>query len=332
MTAISYHGTVNDLQGLDWVDGGPFARLPWFALLEESGMQPLLATAKSGEHAISLPLIANGQHLETLTNWYAFSWAGLRTNGLTDDTLLQTLARDLASRATRVNLDKLPVEDGTAARMAAAFRASGWVVLSETCDINHVLPVNGRDYAHYLAGRPGKMRTTLKRKAKKVEVDISTTFLAEDWAQYEAIYTESWKPEEGDAALLRKFAQQESAAGRFRFGIARNHGEAVAAQFWTVDQGTAYIHKLAHRESAKPLSAGTTLTAALFERVIDIDHVEMVDFGTGDDPYKRDWMEEVRLRQRLTCLRPRSPSNWPRLVKELAKAAMRKLVSPARDG
>jgi CelD/BcsL family acetyltransferase involved in cellulose biosynthesis len=68
----------------------------------------------------------------------------------------------------------------------------------------------------------------------------------------------------------------------------------VAAQFWTVDGGTAWIHKLAHLDSAKPLSAGTTLSAALFAHVIDRDRVTWVDFGTGDDPYKRDWMEQVR--------------------------------------
>ena len=28
--------------------------------------------------------------------------------------------------------------------------------------------------------------------------------------------------------------------------------------------------------------------------VIDVDHVDLIDFGTGNDGYKRDWMEEVR--------------------------------------
>ena len=214
------------------------------------------------------------------------------------------------------------MEDGTAEKLAAAFRSAGWIVLSEACDTNHILRVQGRDYAAYLASLPGKLRTTLKRKAKKVDITLSTRFDAQDWAAYEDIYAESWKPEEGDPALLRRFAEQESEAGRFRFGMARYQGEPVAAQFWTVDEGTAYIHKLAHRESAKPVSPGTSLTAALFERVIDTDKVALVDFGTGDDPYKRDWMEEVRERRRLTCLRASAPRNWP----VLAKACLRKLV------
>ena len=35
-----------------------------------------------------------------------------------------------------------------------------------------MLPVEGRSFAEYWAARPGKMRTTLKRKARKVEVKI----------------------------------------------------------------------------------------------------------------------------------------------------------------
>jgi CelD/BcsL family acetyltransferase involved in cellulose biosynthesis len=93
-----------------------------------------------------------------------------------------------------------------------------------------------------------------------------------------------------------------------------------------VENGTAYIHKLAHLESAKPLSAGTTLTAALFEHVIDRDRVEWVDFGTGDDPYKRDWMEQVRPRYRLTCWRLAEPRNWA----AIGKALLLKLVSRQR--
>lgn len=325
MTAISYHDSLNDLQGLDWAERGPFARPEWFALLEASGMQPLLATAREDGQAITLPLRAASGRLEVLTNWYAFTWSDLRTSRLTNEALLQELARDLPRRTQRVDFDKLPVEDGTADKLAATFRAAGWIVLSEPCDTNHILRVQGRDYAAYLASRPGKLRTTLKRKAKKVAITLSTQFDAQDWAAYEDIYAESWKPEEGDPALLRRFAEQESAAGRFRFGMARYEGEPVAAQFWTVDGDIAYIHKLAHRESAKPVSPGTSLTAALFERVIDTDKVALVDFGTGDDPYKRDWMEEVRERRRLTCLRPAAPRNWP----VIGKALLRKLVKPA---
>lgn len=328
VTAISYHHTVNDLQGLDWPDAGPFARLEWFALLEASGIEALYATARKGDQAVVLPLHPAPGGYEALTNWYAFTWKDLCTNAATDSALLQALARDLARRTHRITLPKLPEEDGTFHRLAAAFRAAGWLVIAEPCDTNHLLPVAGRSYAQFLAERPGRLRTTLKRKAKRVEVALSTTFDAASWAAYEDIYADSWKPAEGDPALLRAFAEGESRAGRFRFALARHEGRPVAAQFWTVDGDTAYIHKLAHRTDAEKLSAGTTLTAALFQHVIDTDKVQWVDFGTGDDPYKRDWMETVRTRWQITCLAPLRLQNWPVLARHL----LRKLVSGGSRG
>lgn len=328
MTAVSYHDTVNVLQGLPFAGHGPFARVQWFTLLEEAGAKPVVALARDGDAALALPLVAGAGGLQPLTNWYAFSWSDLGTAGADREVLLESLARNLRTRASRVTLSKLPDEDGTATRLERAFRRAGWLVLREACDSNHVLPVAGRSYAEYLASRPGALRTTLKRKAKKVEVEVLTSFQGEAWQAYEQVYGASWKPEEGDPALLRRFAEAEGAAGRLRLGLARHEGVVVAAQFWTVEDGTAWIHKLAHLESAKPLSAGTTLSAALFEHVIDRDRVACVDFGTGDDPYKRDWMEQVRPRWRLTCLRPSDPRNWPTLASALA----RKLVSRPAAG
>jgi hypothetical protein len=323
VTAISYHDTVNDLQGLSFAGRGPFARPEWFALLESAGARPHIALARDGGEAVALPLAQNGSGLVALSNWSAFTWSGLDTAQPARTSLLADLARALAGRTGKVTLDKLPDEDGTATRLAEAFRAAGWLVVRQACDTNHILEVAGRSFAEYLSGLPGPLRTTLKRKAKHVEVTILTRFDPAAWAAYEAVYGESWKPAEGDRALLQAFAEAEGAAGRLRLGLALHDGEVVAAQFWTVEDGIAYIHKLAHRESAKPLSAGTTLTAALFEHVIDTDRVEVVDFGTGDDRYKRDWMEQVRLRYRLTCWRPERPRNWPGMV----KALLRQLVS-----
>ena len=92
----------------------------------------------------------------------------------------------------------------------------------------------------------------------------------------------------------------------------------AAAALGPVENGVAYIHKLAHLEQMKHLSAGTTLSAALFKHSIDIDRVDLIDFGTGSDRYKADWMEQVRPRFRLDCLDSRQLRAWPALAKRLA--------------
>lgn len=329
MIAVSYHDRVNVLQALPLASAAPFDRVEWLDLLaSEGGLSPCIALAQDDGEVAALPLMRVGEKLQPLANWYNFFWRPLFTRGADGMPQMTAIARDLARKQNRVTFTRVPGEDGSADRLAAAFRAAGWAVLVEPCDANHILRVGGRSYADYLAARPGPLRTTLKRKASKVKIAILTRFDAAAWRDYEAVYAASWKPAEGKPAMLRRFAEQEGAAGRLRLGIARKDGRAVAAQFWTVEAGTAWIHKLAHTEEAVPLSAGTVLTAALFEHVIDRDGVEIVDFGTGDDPYKGTWMEEMRPRYRLDCHRPADPRSWPWLL----RAGLRKLASRPRAG
>jgi hypothetical protein len=316
VTAIEYHADLKEVQPA--LPGGttPFDRVEWWqGLAEHCGMTPLLAVARNGAGSVALPLTRRDGRLEALANWYSFTVRPVASPGIDRHRLLTDLARDLTRKTHRLTLAPIPDEDGDATALAEAFRATGWIVRRDACDTNHVLPVAGRSYAEYLAGRPGQLRTTLKRKASKVTVTIHRVFDSAAWDAYEEIYRHSWKPEEGSPAFLRAFAEREGAAGRLRFGLARAEGRPVAAQFWTVESGIAYIHKLAHLEDAKPLSPGTTLSAALFQEVIDRDRVELVDFGTGDDPYKRDWMELVRPRYRIDALRPADPRNWPTLAR-----------------
>lgn len=319
MSAMSYHETVNVLHNVCQPAPSPFERSEWFALLADAGMQPLIALASDGDCEAALALTDKGDRIEPLRHWYSFTWRQLAPEGPQGDALLRDIARQLRTRSHRVTLWPVPDEDGSATRLEEAFKTAGWSVTLSQCDHNHVLPVDGRSFGEYWAGRPGRMRTTLKRKAKKVDVEIVEHFDADIWQSYESIYAESWKPEEDRPEMLRRFAEEEGAAGRIRLGIARHEDMPVAAQFWTVEEGTAYIHKLAHLESHKNLSAGTTLTAALFERVIDHDRVALVDFGTGNDRYKADWMETVRPRYQIDCLDPRQPASWPDMAKRMIR-------------
>ena len=347
MKSIAYHADLAQVQGeaglaallSSSASSSPFNRLAWWrALAGECGLTPMLAVCRddeTGQTAV-LPL-ARGtgpRHLQALANWYSFHVGPVVSAGPEGLSLLTALARNLGQRARRVTFSPVsnetgPNEPGDANLLARAFRAAGWFVDMQRCDTNHVLPVAGRSFAEYLAGRPGPLRTTLKRKAGKVDISVFTHFDETAWAAYEDIYAQSWKPAEGSPAFLRRFAREEAEASRLRLGLARirsanGSGRAIAAQVWTVEGGTAYIHKLAHTEDARTLSPGTLLSAALFEQVIDRDRVTLVDFGTGDDPYKRDWMEASRPRYRLDMMRPGVAALWPQIarasVKRLARA------------
>jgi CelD/BcsL family acetyltransferase involved in cellulose biosynthesis len=335
--AVEYHRDLKEVQsdaGLAAllsadVQRAPFDRLAWWqGLADHCGLDPLLAVARQGDAAAVLPLQRVNGRLAGLANWYSFRLRPIASPQADAPALLTALARDLAGRTRRVTLSGLPGEDGSADLVEAAFRQAGWIVLRDACDANHVLHLNGRSFDAYLAERPGPLRTTLKRKGGKVRTLIFNAFDDEAWSMYENIYAESWKPSEGSPDFLRAFARAEGAAGRLRLGLAYTGERAVAAQMWTVEGGAAFIHKLAHRDDAKPLSPGTVLSAALFRRVIDEDGVGLIDFGTGNDGYKRDWMEDVRPRYRLDLLRPAAPANWP----FLARRALKRLAGKRAAG
>lgn len=321
MVVVNYHDDLKEFQGRAQTCAlAPFDRAEWFdALARECGLKPLHVIARSGTDWAILPLRRAANRIEALTTWYSFRWRPLIGPGGNCPVLLEALGRDLRKRTARLCLAPLPDEDGSTASLALALRRTGWSVRVEQCDVNHYLSVKHRTFADYLASRPGALRTTLKRKSAKLSVEILKHFEPGAWAEYEAIYAASWKPDEGAPAFLRRFAEAEAAGGRLRLGLARAEGKTVAAQFWTVEGGTAWIHKLAHLPDAAGLSPGTVLTAALLEHVIDADRVATVDFGTGDDPYKRDWMEQVRPRYQLEALNPTNPRAWPHLVRRLLR-------------
>ena len=337
MIASEYHADLKEVQSDPALAAllsasaqrAPFDRIDWWrGLAEHCGLSPLLAVARDETGLAVLPLQRKRHELHALSNWYTFRFRPLISPGSNGPGLLAALARDLAGKCPRLLLAGLPNEDGTADLVETAFRREGWRVLRSACDTNHYLSVGGRSWEQYLSGRPGPLRTTIKRKAGKLDVQVLTRFDASIWSEYEAIYAESWKPEEGSPAFLRAFAEQEGQAGRLRLGVAHAQGQAIAAQMWTVEGGVAFIHKLAHRESARALSPGSVLSAALFRHAIDEDRVHAIDFGTGDDPYKRDWMEQARPRFRLDMFRARDPRNWPLL----ARRAIGSLAARSRRG
>lgn len=326
MLETRYHDSVNVLQemfaspGASWSPTGPFDRPEWFARLTETGLHPLVATSQGNATTAAVVLTQNAGRITALTNWYSFTWRPFLTHDGAHTDALTAIAQGLRTKGHRVTLSPVPDEDGSATRLAAAFADAGWRVEVSQCDTNHVLNIAGRAFSDYWAARPGPLRTTLKRKASRLSLEIFDRFDPQAWREYERIYAASWKPSEGEPALLRDFAQAEGKAGRLRLGIARHNGEPVAAQFWTVENAVAYIHKLAHLEECASLSAGTVLSAALFKRVIDQDRVDLIDFGTGDEPYKRDWMEATRPRFQIDCLDMKQPRAWV----DLARLALRR--------
>ena len=278
-----------------------FDRLDWFRLLQ-AHVPPkgdlAVWRARDGDKAAWLFLAVEGRRASAYAAWYS-----LRFNGIGDADVMTPLAEALR-RSGLAEVTLAPIEDPQP--LAAAFRAAGWTVRLTEKTGNWRVRTAGEDFAAYWAKRPGQLRSTAKRKAKAagLDLEIFDRFDEGAWAAYEGVYRASWKPEEGSFPFLRALAEQEGAAGTLRLGVARKDGRPLAVQLWLIEHGEATIHKLAYREDAKEMSPGTILGEAMFRRAIDEDRVKVIDYGTGDDAYKRDWMAERRPLWRLQAFNP----------------------------
>ena len=111
---------------------------------------------------------------------------------------------------------------------------------------------------------------------------------------YEQLYVESWKEAEPYPRFVPGLARAAAREGALRFGLLYVDGQPAAAQIWIVSAKRATIFKVVHSESYKRLSPGSVLTTRMLEHVIDVDRVHEVDFGRGDDAYKRMWLPRRR--------------------------------------
>jgi CelD/BcsL family acetyltransferase involved in cellulose biosynthesis len=275
-----------------------FDRFDWFVRTMEHcppAPYPLIARARADGSDAWLFLAEDGDgRAFALASWYSLKFGPVFTATPDEKTaaaMLTAIARRIGRRLNSIRL--APMTQANAELIAHAFRRANWSATTTETSCNWTIDVTGQSFADYWAARPGELRSTVKRKGAKAELDITILdhFDEEGWADYEAIYADSWKPEEGSNQFLRAMAEEEGAAGNLRLGIGRIAGAPVAAQLWTTENGVAIIHKLAHRDSAAEFSPGSLMSAAMFERAIDVDKVNLIDFGTGDDRYKSDWMD-----------------------------------------
>jgi hypothetical protein len=206
--------------------------------------------------------------------------------------------------------------------LLAGLREAGLLALRFDHFANWHTPVPG-DWTSYLAGRPGELRETIRRRFARAARDPALGFelitggdaLAAGLAAYEAVYTASWKAAEPFPGFTAALLPRAAAAGALRLGVLRRDRLPVAAQYWVVAGGAATLLKLAHDEAARALSPGTLLTALMIRRLIEDDGVTELDFGRGDDPYKAGWTGQRRMRVGVLLCPLRHPAGIAHLTR-----------------
>lgn len=300
----------------------------WFAHLLAHGFeQPPQHLPLPLAPGVCLQLMqqAPGEPLSALSNYYSClygpqgEWRGVST--------AQWAAAAQAMKklpgGTVVRLQPLDAASAWLPAMVAGLRSAGYFTDRFFSFGNWYQPVPQGGFDAYWPERPSALRNSVDRGRRRLgkagvwRIDIhsqASDALEGAIAAYEAVYAKSWKTQEPCPGFMPGLIRLAASEGWLRLGVLWLNDQPLAAQLWLVCEGKANIYKLAYVEGFEKLSAGSVLTTALMQHTMDVDGVAEVDYLSGDDAYKADWMSSRRERVGLVAFDKNS-------VRGLASAA-----------
>lgn len=221
---------------------------------------------------------------------------------------------DTRSQWSSLSLHPLPADGWHVKEIVDAFAGKGLTARQYVAFGNWYLDCPGMDFATYFASRRKKLRSTIRSKtnqlARTAAFDIRVVQRLDEveaaYAEYLDVYNSSWKVPEPYPDFIPNLMRLLAKRGALRLGLLHIDGVPAAAQLWFVHGGVAHIFKLAYRENYAHFSVGSLLQMHMMEYVLDTDHVSVVDFLSGDDEYKANWMSARRERIGLEIINSRS--------------------------
>jgi len=335
--AFGEHET-RDLQfGLDWL-----INLATTALDADEEAAIFVARRSAADFiACPMKLGAHRAYAHALSTFYTTTYSPIVAS-TAPDALFLALFEHLArvERIATLMLYPLAADSPVSAVVRDALNHAGWRGAHDYfCFGNWIHDLEGSSFQSYLAARPSQLRNTVARKTRqflaagrgRLELVTGGDALESAIQQFVAIYDASWKRSEPFPDFIPQLLRLSARRGWLRLAIASYDHAPVASQVWLVSAGTAYIFKLAYHQDYGQLSPGTVLTAYLMEHVIDRDRVTRIDYLSGDDSYKRDWMSCRRERRGIAAYNVRTLHGSSQFIGHTFTAFLKKLNRILRD-
>lgn len=285
-----------------------FLDYDWFHAFSEHichalGKPRWISLTKNGETQAVLPMVErklkSSRVLHSMSNYYS-PYFELLSSQASQKNNLETIAELGQNFFQQFDIVEFqPVCESLKNNLISVFGGKKWSPDAHTYTSNW-RECGITDFASYWERRPSQLKATIIRKKKKLsllnhEFKIFTSDLSDKaLADYHYVYFKSWKKNEPFPAFIDALAKNASAKGALRLGILYIESQPVAAQIWLINKGTAFIVKLAYHPDYHELSVGSLLSARLFEHSICHDRVTTIDYLTGNDHYKSDWVGEHR--------------------------------------
>ncbi len=254
--------------------------------------------------------------LQSLANYYSPSWSPVldsRYAAETVEAFVQAMAQDRRMFAV-ADFRCLDPEEPCFRILQKTLSDGGFAVQTYFQFGNWYLQVGGRSYEEYLTGLSTILKKNIPYQTRRLERTYRVEFvlvtglegLGKAIDDYETVYHSSWRDQEAYPRFIRGLAETAARMGSLRLGLLYADGVPVAAQLWLIQGKVASIYKIAYVEAFAKFSVGTVLTARMMRHAIDVEKVSIVDYLSGDDGYKKDWMSHRRERWGLLAFNLRS--------------------------
>ena len=272
--------------------------ITWFGCKSEKG-EPLLLWPLWQQPNKTL----HPTRITSLANYYTTLYEPLHT--ISDELLLEKIIMILAKKICQLHWDyidfyPLNPKSPIFTLLIQAFQQQNKYIQPYFMYGNWFLLTNNKNYATYYSSLPSRLKNTLERRSNKlkkehsIEFKICTNFSETEATlrHYQSIYSQSWKKTEPYQNFVPNLVKQSAKKGWLRMGQLIIDNEVAAIQVWFTLHNTAYIYKMCHLSKYSKYSIGSLLTEYLIKTAINQDKVLKIDFLTGDDNYKKDWMNE----------------------------------------
>ena len=302
----------------------------WTPRLYASGEAALIACVAQGE---------NGGEIRGCCNMYTIDHSVLAVSASGVRQLFTDLARE-RPLADGILLPGLDPADSRFAAALAGLQQAGLLARPYFCWGTWYETTTGQDFNAYLAARPSALKNTWRRKLPALEKSSRIAFRTSGDVErfvldYEDVYRRSWKTPEPFPEFLPALMRMAAHKGALRFGVLEADGNPVAVQFWIVWKKRAIIYKLAYDDKLRAFSPGTLLTFHMIRHVLEHDRPDEINFGRGDDNYKKLFMSARRERWGIQAANPRTVRGFSRslrLVAGLARDRLFKRGPPVGSG
>lgn len=284
--------------------------------------------------AFPMKLDSRNGHICSLSTFYTSNFSPVVCSA-TPEILFISLFLHLAKVEKISTLTLFPMDPGSPlfGLIHQSLARAGWKGIHNFfCFGNWTHEMDSTSYQSYLESRPSRLKNTITRRTRQflnadrgqLRIVQSPDILNGAIEEFVAVYNSSWKVTEPYPDFIPQLLRLSAQQGWLRLGIATYDNKPVASQIWLVWKGTAYIFKLAYDENYAKLSPGTVLTAFMMEHVINKDVVSRIDYLSGDDDYKKDWMSVRKERHGIAAYNPWTLRGRAMLIGHTLKGLVKK--------